>query len=476
MKKLIENVIEEFSHHLHTMQSRLIDSLLEGNLHTVEDELHSLVTDLYNKIILIVIAEVAKSSEMEKRAKMIAQKKGLGKIRKTTVKLQLRTGRIVTIPSFYASRSKPQKPRKRGPNGSGCHLLLTYWGCVDKATPGYYSHVVKLCILCPSFEIAAQVLNDGGIAATYKRIRRLAYRVAGEAMLNRVHSILKPGENLKGKRVLISTDGGRTRTRLNKEKGEKNKRNPYDTPWREPKLFVIHVINEDGTMSAAELPIYDATIAHAGKCFELLTAYLKALQIQDAAEVLFIADGAHWIWDRARKMLLSLGVARDKIIEAVDYYHACEHLWLVLNKQVHLSEKERKVLYKRLKDDLWNGKIEAICRELTTLGNERKYMTRGLAYFQNAPDRFQYHNLRQKNLPCGSGIVESAIRRVINLRFKSPSTFWKKENVEGLIYLRSAFLAGRWAILIQNLTSKHQFSKSMTNGCNSLNRNKLQCR
>ena len=70
----------------------------------------------------------------------------------------------------------------------------------------------------------------------------------------------------------------------------------------------------------------------------------------------------------------------------------------------------------------------------------------------------KYHQLRQKNLPCGSGIIESAIRRVINLRFKSPSTFWKQENVAKLIFLRAMFLAGRWNIMINNLAKlNHKF-------------------
>jgi len=70
----------------------------------------------------------------------------------------------------------------------------------------------------------------------------------------------------------------------------------------------------------------------------------------------------------------------------------------------------------------------------------------------------QYHQLRQNKLPCGSGIVESAIRRVINLRFKSASTFWKHENVEKLIFLRAIFLAGRWNIMINNLIKlNHKF-------------------
>ena len=81
--------------------------------------------------------------------------------------------------------------------------------------------------------------------------------------------------------------------------------------------------------------------------------------------------------------------------------------------------------------------------------------------------------LRQKKWPCGSGIVESAIRRVINLRFKSPSTFWNKANVEGLIFLRAVFLAGRWATLMQNLVTNIQFSKNTRNERNCFNKNEL---
>jgi hypothetical protein len=34
-------------------------------------------------------------------------------------------------------------------------------------------------------------------------------------------------------------------------------------------------------------------------------------------------------------------------------------------------------------------------------------------------------------LPVGSGQVESAVRRVVNLRFKAPGSFWKEATVNG---------------------------------------------
>ena len=64
----------------------------------------------------------------------------------------------------------------------------------------------------------------------------------------------------------------------------------------------------------------------------------------------------------------------------------------------------------------------------------------------------QYQTLKEQNLPCGSGSVESAIRRVINLRLKAAGTFWKSERAEIFLFLRSQLISGRWSIMMRNLT------------------------
>ena len=40
--------------------------------------------------------------------------------------------------------------------------------------------------------------------------------------------------------------------------------------------------------------------------------------------------------------------------------------------------------------------------------------------------------------------MESAIRRVINLRLKGPGLMWLGDNAEGALVLRAAALTGRW--------------------------------
>ena len=72
-------------------------------------------------------------------------------------------------------------------------------------------------------------------------------------------------------------------------------------------------------------------------------------------------------------------------------------------------------------------------------------------YFAKNAKRIDYQSLKNSKKPKGSGVVESGIRRVINLRFKSPSSFWYPENVEKLIYMRGILLSGRWNIMINNL-------------------------
>jgi len=63
--------------------------------------------------------------------------------------------------------------------------------------------------------------------------------------------------------------------------------------------------------------------------------------------------------------------------------------------------------------------------------------------------KFQYKTFSDNNLPTGSDTVESAIRRVINLRIKGAGLFWKRENAENVILLRSLVLTGKLKMLAE---------------------------
>jgi hypothetical protein len=65
-----------------------------------------------------------------------------------------------------------------------------------------------------------------------------------------------------------------------------------------------------------------------------------------------------------------------------------------------------------------------------------------------------YVDFDEMNLPVSSGQVESAVRRVVNLRFKAPGSFWKEDKVEQLMHLRAYFKAGRWDELIKGVLTR----------------------
>jgi hypothetical protein len=47
----------------------------------------------------------------------------------------------------------------------------------------------------------------------------------------------------------------------------------------------------------------------------------------------------------------------------------------------------------------------------------------------------------------GSGTMESAIRRVVNLRLKGASIFWTQEHAEQMLSLRTYYKSKRWEVL-----------------------------
>ena len=64
-----------------------------------------------------------------------------------------------------------------------------------------------------------------------------------------------------------------------------------------------------------------------------------------------------------------------------------------------------------------------------------------------------YPKYRENKWLSGSGIIESGVRRMINLRFKSASSFWKIQNLDGLMFMRCALLSGRWQFIMNTITN-----------------------
>ncbi len=87
------------------------------------------------------------------------------------------------IPTPYFVKAKPKRGRKkRGPNGRGSHLGLEVLGLIGRGSPVLVGEVVKMAVLCPSFEIAKEMLAGRGIQMDVSTIRRFCRQLAEKGM------------------------------------------------------------------------------------------------------------------------------------------------------------------------------------------------------------------------------------------------------------------------------------------------------
>ena len=209
--------------------------------------------------------------------------------------------------------------------------------------------------------------------------------------------------------------------------------------------MIIYVSQADGRIDRTFLPLIEGTLDGPDAIFGLIYRHLRFLGIGEADQLLFIADGARWIWERVEllKKLLSLTNVSFDPLEIVDFYHAVQHLHEFAKTKRGWGKKKRTRWLNTQKRALKNGKIDEV---ITTMRKaaKSKILWREIRYFTKNRHRFKYDLARSLGFPIGSGAIESAIRRVVNLRMKSPCCYWKEDTAMEMLFLRSYYKAGRW--------------------------------
>lgn len=385
-----------------------------------------------------------------------------------TVLFQGGTKIAIRTPYLRRNHKKRRGPKrmKRGKKGTGVYPVLEALGIQDRVSPATRSEIALLTVQVGSYQEAVDMLERRGFNCDPSTLTRIAATTAQthlalrDAAIEAALAIPIPEDGpLAGKRVRGGVDGGRVRTRRNR-KGRKTKkgRHRFTTPWREPRVLVIDILDENGKPESLRFPLYDALIKNADTTFSLLIGYLRMLGAAHAETFELIADGADWIWERADRLITEAGIPSEKLVQVVDFYHAGEHLHDAIELCKNLKPKERAKLYQKLRHALRHDPdgIDQVIAKLKELAVTRrgKKMKKALAYFENHAERMRYHHFEQMKLPIGSGQVESAVRRIINLRFKAPGSFWKEITVEGLMHLRAYFKAGRWNELILQVLNR----------------------
>lgn len=440
------------------IEDAIADFLVHSDVNSLIKTLTNRLTVFAETLVAAVIQPLFDSRDFLNRLKTIAATKAYRFHGYRDVCVRILTGSPIPLRVPYFVKGNPDKRRRRN---RGCHLGLQWLGFIDRVSLHLASLAGQSALLCPSLKIARQALSQHGIELGVKTIQRICRSVGEKAMENRPRISLND-ERVDNRLVLVCLDGGRLRERKAKsgKAPASPKRRGYHTDWREPTQIVIQCLNTDGSPCNRFLPIYDATMGDIDQVFTLIEQYLRQIGISTAEHVVFCADGARRYWKRIGPMAKRLGIGVS--FEVIDYTHAKQNLATIVDK-LPKTMGSRKIadLARHWNDLLWKGHLHEIKRQMTELIKSRKKRKAALTKFQNYFmdnfHRMQYAAFRYFNVTTGSGCVESAIRRVINLRLKSPGIFWKRETAEQMLFLRSTLLCGRWNIMFSNLFADNRW-------------------
>jgi hypothetical protein len=486
--KSVEEMIGRFTSELLSQipdwKRRLSDD--PQQLETLERTVHQAFARGADMLVAGLIAIVMIDPRLEKACESTRRgfSRALHKGQERVVAVRLLGGLLLWATTLYCAPKK-KLFRKDDQPRAGLHSTLAQFGFGKGVSPGLQSRVSRQVALCPSISFAHKELKRDGVDLDVKAVKRITYQ-CGEGLLQlRRHRIelwrqgkLPAGDQFAGKHVSVQIDGGRLKVRgklkaktaaaqpaaasadglATKDAAGRSRRKAsrtYDADWREPKLVTIFVHDEQGKMIKDSQATIDGTLLGPDAIAELVAMHLHRLGAAKASSVTFVADGAPWIWDRIEKMIQLAKLDGVTTHQVLDCCHAVHHISLAL-ASLGLSSEERMPMYREHRTLLRNGQWRRVVEELSNLQDSKnpiKELETELSYLRRHGEagRLSYVSFRRQGLPCGSGAIESSIRRVINLRLKSNAMFWKSENAELMLQVRCQVVTEHWDAAMANL-------------------------
>jgi hypothetical protein len=202
--------------------------------------------------------------------------------------------------------------------------------------------------------------------------------------------------------------------------------------WHEVKAAVVF------TPSGLRSPAYVAALDEAERFGVRLWNFLQARGLDPQHFLQVLGDGAPWIWNLADLHL-------PGVPQLLDFYHGAEHLHATA-QSLWTQEQAGAWVHERL-DQLQSGQLRSFFAALRRLppgasAEADDSPQRLLDYFLKNCRRLDYRSALRKNLPIGSGTIESAGRHIVQLRLKQSGMRWSPEGAQAILNLRTLHRSG----------------------------------
>jgi hypothetical protein len=297
-------------------------------------------------------------------------------------------------------------------------------------------------------EAAKKIKEHYGIEVPISATRTVT-QAHGEAMLRE-----EPESELgkQGARLVIAgMDGSmvpivsiKTDEKGREIKGDKRKHR--ELSWKEARLCVAR---DPRSVSGH----YRATMGEVGQAGLQLVGCVAEAGGGKSTKLHCVADGAPWIVAQVKERF----AGQAKFL--VDFYHVSEYLAAASEL---LGESKKAFWFKQQQRRLKANQTSEVIKELTKLeaiekvklanATKRTSATREeqpasacRRYLENRLAYLDYKTTLKAGLPISSGETESGHRWVIQVRLKIAGAWWKTDNAERMLKLRTMRASGEWA-------------------------------
>jgi hypothetical protein len=196
----------------------------------------------------------------------------------------------------------------------------------------------------------------------------------------------------------------------------------------------------EGTVLRAKNKHYFCDIDQAEQFGKLLWATACAAGADRARLLVFICDGAVWIWNLIAHYF-------PNAIQILDWYHAEDRLKRIA-EEVFSNLDERQAWLAVATEELWQGNVESViaaCQGLTKKSNLAK---QSLTYYTDNIERMRYAQFRAAGYLIGSGVIESGCKQIVTQRLKLSGAQWHLDGAILTAKARTAWLSGTWRNLV----------------------------
>lgn len=196
----------------------------------------------------------------------------------------------------------------------------------------------------------------------------------------------------------------------------------------------------EGTVLRATNKKYFCDIDKAEQFGKLLWATACAVGADRARILVFICDGAVWIWNLIAHYF-------PNAIQIVDWYHAADRLKRIA-EEAFSNVAERQAWLKVATEDLWQGRVELVIEACRSLAKRSNLAKQSLTYYGDNLERMRYAQFRAAGYLIGSGVIESGCKQIVTQRLKLPGAQWMLDGAILTAKARAAWLSGEWHKLV----------------------------